>query len=230
MARIGAVGLGFLLLATALAPFGGAARAGDVTFSQVSFADTAPPRVAFYDADAVLRDASTAATLRARLDGLQRRYDEAAAPLHGAIDELRVRVAADRGLPDGERRALEAELAQRTIALLVLRTEAAREVRSAEDAAVDDLQQRMAAAVAQVAGERGLAVVIRADRATRVLDEDAVDLTPLVVARVDRDAGVLRETREPEEPRRPQPSERRRTRTQSCDAGPVAVGELAALR
>ena len=68
-------------------------------------------------------------------------------------------------------------------------------------------------------------MVIRTDAGTRVLDDDAVDLTPQVVAALDRE---LTQTREPApEPQEPQMDEQRLLRMQTC-ARDVSVGAACA--
>jgi hypothetical protein len=124
------------------------------------------------------------------------------------VRRLRDAVVRGRELPDDERRDLEARLAQSTIALMVARVESAQEIARVRDDLVARLDQGIVAAVARVARERGLAVVIRADASTTVLDEDAIDVSALVIDTLD-------ETREA--PEQPSPGERRRIRTQSCE-------------
>jgi hypothetical protein len=105
---------------------------------------------------------------------------------------------------------------------MVARTEGARELAHERADVLERLEGSIVPAVVRVAQEHGLAVVIRTNEATVVLDEDALDLTGLVIDALD-DA---RETPEPLTPR-----EKRRTRLQSCDAGTEAVlaaGTLAA--
>jgi hypothetical protein len=89
-----------------------------------------------------------------------------------------------------------------------------REVAAAKSVAVGDVDRRIATTVARVAREKGYAVVIRTDADTRVLDDDAVDLTPQVIAALDRE---LTPAREPEPaPQEPQPDEHRLLRMQTC--------------
>jgi Skp family chaperone for outer membrane proteins len=181
-------------------------------------ADARGPRapVAYYDIDAVLRAPSVFASERARLVRLTDRYESEAAALRREVHALRAQVMHDRALPEAERRDLEARLAQRTIALLVARTEDARELARARIELLERIERRIVPAVARIARERGLVVVVRADADTVVLDEDALDLTGFVVDALDDGAadGV-----EPASP-----SERRRTRLQSCDDGAGADG------
>jgi hypothetical protein len=119
----------------------------------------------------------------------------------------------------------ETQLAQRTIALLLLRADGLRDIAYEKDRVLDDVRSRITGAVARVAHANGYLVVIRTDRVTRVLDADAIDLTPRVIAELDREVGATQETREPAPapaPQEPQPAERRRTRMQSCSDDSVA--------
>lgn len=176
----------------------------------------APQPVAYYDVDAVVREAHALAPQWRRVAAVEERYVAESASLRAEVNELRT-LLADRAVVDPQRRVFETQLAERTIALLVLRSDGMHEVAQAKASAVDDVEQRIAAAVARLARDEGYAVVIRTDRATRVLDDDAVDLTPRVIAELEREAGATQETREPAPaPEEPRPSERRRTRTQSC--------------
>jgi Skp family chaperone for outer membrane proteins len=172
------------------------------------------PAVAYYDADAVLRESRALSLEQARLDRLARRYEDEAAPVQGEVERLRgeLRRVAAAG---SERRALEARLAARTIALLVLRSEGSREIERARSAVLADAEQRIVRTVARVAGERSLAVVVRTSATTRVLDADATDLTPLVIAALDRESGA--------DLPRTVPGERRRMRLQTCDPEAAAV-------
>lgn len=182
----------------------------------------APQPVAYYDVDRVVRDAEALGPETRQVAALEQRYDAEAAPLRAEVDELRT-LLADRAVVDPQRRVLETQLAERTLALLILRTEGMREIARARTlAATGDVERRIAAVVARLARDEGYLVVIRTDRATRVLDRDAIDLTPRVIEALDRTAGT-QETREPVPvPQEPRPSERRRTRTQSCGADAVA--------
>jgi len=166
-------------------------------------------RVAYYDVDAVLRATSSFAPERDQLVQLTDRYESEAAPLRREVHALRAAVLRDRAVPEAERRDLEARLAQRTIALLVVRTEGARALAGARMDLLERLERIIVPAVARIARERGFAVVVRADAGTVVLDENALDLTGFLVAALDGDSddGVERAA----------PSERRRTRLQSCD-------------
>jgi Skp family chaperone for outer membrane proteins len=180
------------------------------------------PTVAFYDAGAVLRATGVFAPERERLARIAADLDAEAELLRRAVYGLRDAVTHGRDLPEAERRDLEARLAQSTIALMVARTEGARELAHERADVLERLEGSIVPAVVRVAQEHGLAVVIRTNEATVVLDEDALDLTGLVIDALD-DA---RETPEPLTPR-----EKRRTRLQSCDAGTEAVlaaGTLAA--
>lgn len=166
--------------------------------------------VAFYDAESVARGARALAPERVLLDETEARYAAEIDPLARAVHRLRAAVVRGAGLPDAERRDLEARLAQSTIALIVARTEAAEEIALERDRLRASLERRVVPAVARVAREHGLAVVIRTDAATVVLDEDALDVTSLVIEALD-------ETREA--PGVPSPRERRRARVQSCETG-----------
>jgi len=177
--------------------------------------------VAYYDADAVTRGARTLGAERSRLERVEARYAADLEPLARAVHRLRDAVVRGRALPDDERRELEARLAQATIALIVARAEAGEEIAHERDVLRASLEQRIVPAVARVARERGLTVVIRTDAATAVLDEDALDVTALVIGSLDET-----ETREA-----PSPRERRRTRTQSCETvvAPADHGSLSKL-
>lgn len=179
-------------------------------------ADTAAARrpVGFYDADAVLRAAARTLPETAALDELLASYEAEAAPLQREVDELRAQVSAARESGDADRRTLETQLAHGTIALLIVRAEAREEAAALQEQMRDQLDHRIAAVTSRVASELDLPVVIRTDRFTRVLDEDAIDLTPQIVAAFGR-AAI-------DQPRDEAPSERRRTRLQAC--APDEVG------
>lgn len=204
MATIGAVLPRIFLLATALA----------VVIPGASRAQELRPAVAFYDAGAVLRTTGAFAPARERLLQLVERRDAENALLQRDVVGLRDAVTRGRDLPDSERRELEARLAQSTIALLVARTEGAREVARERADLLERLESSIVPAVARVARDQGLAVVIRTNEATVVLDDDALDVTALVIDALD-DARQA--------PEGPTPSEKRRTRVQSCDAGTDAT-------
>ena len=193
-------------------------------------ADTlrAPQPVAFYDVDVVVREAHALDPQWHRATAVEERYVAESAPLRSELDELRT-LLHDTSLRDPQRRALETQLAQRTIALLLLRADSMRDIAAAKEAVIDDVELRISAAVARIAREQGHLVVIRTDRATRVLDEDAIDLTPQVIAEIERTAAEARPTREPAPaPQEPRPSEQRRTRLQTCAAErPSAIGTAA---
>lgn len=187
----------------------------------------APHPVAYYDVDSVVREARALDPAWRRVAALEDGYVAESAPLRAEVDELRT-IVRDRSLPDAQRRVFEAELAQRTIALLVLRTESMREIVRTKEAVVGDVDHDITAAVARVAREQGYVVVIRTDRDTRVLDEDAIDLTPHVVAELDRAAAATRNAAVPAPaPQEPQPDERHRTRMQAC-AGDAAANAACA--
>jgi Skp family chaperone for outer membrane proteins len=178
--------------------------------------DGRAPTVAYYDADAVLGATRTFAAEQSRLDRLAERYAADAAPLQAEVDELRARLRQSVGWSEAVRRALQTQLAARTIALLVRRAEGARELAQVRHAQLAGAEQRIVATVARVAGERALAVVVRTNASTRVLDENAIDLTPLVIAALDG---------QPSAPPRSEPGERRRLRIQSWAAiEPIGTG------
>jgi hypothetical protein len=221
MATISAFRSAVLLLVT-MAVSVPAARAGD----PVALRALQP--VAYYDVDAVVREARTLDPAWRRVTAVEERYVAESAPLRSEIDELRT-LLEDRTLHDPQRRVFETQLAQRTIALMLLRTDSMRDMAAAKDVMVDDVEVRVAAAVARLAREQGHLVVIRTDRATRVLDADAIDLTAQVIAELEREAADSHPTREPAPaPQQPRPSEQRRTRLQTC-AGerPSAIGTAA---
>ena len=166
------------------------------------------PTVAYYDADTVLDGTSAFAVERAGLDRLTERYESEAAPVRSEVDALRAELRQSVAWPADQRRDLETRLAGRTIALLVLRSEGAREIARARAALLAEEEQRVVRTVARVAGEHALSVVVRTNGSTRLLDQDAMDLTPQVIAALDAESGA--------EPRRSAPSERRRMRLQSC--------------
>lgn len=177
----------------------------------------APHPVAYYDVETVVREAHALDPQWRRVAAVEERYVTESAPLRADVDELRTLLgASDANLSETQRRVFETQLAQRTIALLVLRTESMREVASVKHVAVGDVDRRIAATVARLAREKGYAVIIRTDADTRVLDEDAVDLTPQVVAELDRE---LTPASEPAPvPRDPQPLDPHLMRVQTCDA------------
>lgn len=166
------------------------------------------PTVAYYDADAVLDGTSAFAGERAGLDRLIERYDAESAPVRSEVDALRSELRRSVAWPADQRRDLETRLAGRTIALLVQRSEGAREIARTRAALLADEEQRIVRTVARVAGEHALSVVVRTNGSTRLLDQDAMDLTPLVIAALDAESGA---------PERSAPGERRRMRLQSCD-------------
>jgi Skp family chaperone for outer membrane proteins len=182
--------------------------------------------VAYYDVDEVMREAHGLDPAWQRVAAIEERSAVESATLRSEVDELRT-LLADETVRDPQRRVFETQLAERTIALLLLRSDSMRDIAAARLAVVDDVDLRIAAAVGRLAREQGHLVVIRTDRATRVLDADAIDLTSQVVAELGREVADTRPTREPA-PAEPRPSEQRRTRLQAC-AGerPSAIGTAA---
>ena len=217
MATISAFRTGLLLLATASVLVAAPASSQDLR---------APHPVAYYDVETVVREAHALDPEWQRVAAVEERYVAESASLRAEVNELRTLLGApDANLSDTQRRVFETQLAQRTIALLVLRTDSMRDVAAAKSVAVGDVDRRIARTVARLAREKGYAVVIRTDAGTRVLDDDAVDLTPQVVAALDRE---LTQTREPApEPQEPQMDEQRLLRMQTC-ARDVSVGAACA--
>lgn len=180
----------------------------------------APHPVAYYDVDTVVREAHALDPEWQRVAAVEQRYTAESAPLRADVDELRTLLGArDANLTDAQRRVFETQLAQRTIALLVLRSESLREVAAVKSAAVDDVDRRIARTVARVARAQGYAVVVRTDADTRVVDDDAVDLTPHVVAELDREAAAASAPAPPE----PQPVDPDLLRVQTCAADASAA-------
>ncbi len=178
----------------------------------------APQPVAYYDVDRVVREAQALDPQWREVAAVEERCDAESASLRAEVDELRT-LLADRAVVDPQRRVFETQLAERTIALLVLRSDGMREIARARTTAIGDVERRINAVVGQLARDEGYTVVIRTDRATRVLDADAIDLTPRVIEAIDRTAAGTQETREPAPaPQDPRPSERRRRALQSCGA------------
>lgn len=213
MATISAFRSGLLLLAAASVLAAAPASSQDLRASHP---------VAFYDVETVVREAHALDPQWQRVAAIEERYVAESSPLRAEVDELRTLLGArDANLSDTQRRVFETQLAQRTIALLVLRTEGMRDVAAAKSVAVGDVDRRIATAVARLAREKGYAVVIRTDADTRVLDEDAVDLTPQVVAELDRELMPVREPAPA--PEEPQPDERHPMRVQAC-AAEVSAG------
>lgn len=206
MATISAFRTGLLLLATASVLVAAPASSQDLR---------APHPVAYYDVETVVREAHALDPEWQRVAAVEERYVAESASLRAEVNELRTLLGApDANLSDTQRRVFETQLAQRTIALLVLRTDSMRDVAAAKSVAVGDVDRRIARTVARLAREKGYAVVIRTDADTRVLDDDAVDLTPQVVAELDRE---LVQTREAvPEPQEPQMDEQRLLRMQTC--------------
>lgn len=217
MATISAFRTGLLLLATASVLVAAPASSQDLR---------APQPVAYYDVETVVREAHALDPEWQRVAAVEERYVAESATLRAEVNELRTLLGApDANLSDTQRRVFETQLAQRTIALLVLRTDSMRDVAAAKSVAVGDVDRRIARTVARLAREKGYAVVIRTDADTRVLDDDAVDLTPQVVAELDRE---LVQTREAvPEPQEPQMDEQRLLRMQTC-ARDVSVGAACA--
>ena len=217
MATISAFRTGLLLLATASVLVAAPASSQDLR---------APHPVAYYDVETVVREAHALDPEWQRVAAVEERYVAESASLRAEVNELRTLLGApDASLSDTQRRVFETQLAQRTIALLVLRTDSMRDVAAAKSVAVGDVDRRIARTVARLAREKGYAVVIRTDADTRVLDDDAVDLTPQVVAELDRE---LVQTREAvPEPQEPQMDEQRLLRMQTC-ARDVSVGAACA--
>ena len=144
MATISAFRSALLLLATASVLAAGPAAADDLR---------SPRPVAYYDVDSVVREARALDPAWRRVAALEDGYVVESAPLRAEVDELRTLVR-DRSLPDAQRRVFETELAQRTIALLVLRTESMREIVREKAAVVGDVDHDITAAVARVARRR----------------------------------------------------------------------------
>ena len=217
MATISAFRAGLLLLAAASVLAAAPASSQDLR---------AAHPVAYYDVETVVREAHALDPEWQRVAAVEERYVAESASLRAEVNELRTLLGApDANLSDTQRRVFETQLAQRTIALLVLRTDSMRDVAAAKSVAVGDVDRRIARTVARLAREKGYAVVIRTDAGTRVLDDDAVDLTPQVVAALDRE---LTQTREPApEPQEPQMDEQRLLRMQTC-ARDVSVGAACA--
>lgn len=217
MATISAFRTGLLLLATASVLVAAPASSQDLR---------AAHPVAYYDVETVVREAHALDPEWQRVAAVEERYVAESASLRAEVNELRTLLGApDANLSDTQRRVFETQLAQRTIALLVLRTDSMRDVAAAKSVAVGDVDRRIARTVARLAREKGYAVVIRTDADTRVLDDDAVDLTPQVVAELDRE---LVQTREAvPEPQEPQMDEQRLLRMQTC-ARDVSVGAACA--
>ena len=217
MATISAFRTGLLLLAAASVLAAAPASSQDLR---------AAHPVAYYDVETVVREAHALDPEWQRVAAVEERYVAESASLRAEVNELRTLLGApDANLSDTQRRVFETQLAQRTIALLVLRTDSMRDVAAAKSVAVGDVDRRIARTVARLAREKGYAVVIRTDAGTRVLDDDAVDLTPQVVAALDRE---LTQTREPApEPQEPQMDEQRLLRMQTC-ARDVSVGAACA--
>ena len=217
MATISAFRAGLLLLAAASVLAAAPASSQDLR---------AAHPVAYYDVETVVREAHALDPEWQRVAAVEERYVAESASLRAEVNELRTLLGApDANLSDTQRRVFETQLAQRTIALLVLRTDSLRDVAAAKSVEVGDVDRRIARTVARLAREKGYAVVIRTDAGTRVLDDDAVDLTPQVVAALDRE---LTQTREPApEPQEPQMDEQRLLRMQTC-ARDVSVGAACA--
>ena len=217
MATISAFRAGLLLLAAASVLAAAPASSQDLR---------AAHPVAYYDVETVVREAHALDPEWQRVAAVEERYVAESASLRAEVNELRTLLGApDANLSDTQRRVFETQLAQRTIALLVLRTDSMRDVAAAKSVAVGDVDRRIARTVARLAREKGYAVVIRTDADTRVLDDDAVDLTPQVVAELDRE---LVQTREAvPEPQEPQMDEQRLLRMQTC-ARDVSVGAACA--
>ena len=217
MATISAFRAGLLLLVAASVLAAAPASSQDLR---------AAHPVAYYDVETVVREAHALDPEWQRVAAVEERYVAESASLRAEVNELRTLLGApDANLSDTQRRVFETQLAQRTIALLVLRTDSLRDVAAAKSVAVGDVDRRIARTVARLAREKGYAVVIRTDAGTRVLDDDAVDLTPQVVAALDRE---LTQTREPApEPQEPQMDEQRLLRMQTC-ARDVSVGAACA--
>lgn len=217
MATISAFRAGLLLLVAASVLAAAPASSQDLR---------AAHPVAYYDVETVVREAHALDPEWQRVAAVEERYVAESASLRAEVNELRTLLGApDANLSDTQRRVFETQLAQRTIALLVLRTDSMRDVAAAKSVAVGDVDRRIARTVARLAREKGYAVVIRTDAGTRVLDDDAVDLTPQVVAALDRE---LTQTREPApEPQEPQMDEQRLLRMQTC-ARDVSVGAACA--
>lgn len=206
MATISAFRTGLLLLATASVLVAAPASSQDLR---------APQPVAYYDVETVVREAHALDPEWQRVAAVEERYVAESATLRAEVNELRTLLGApDANLSDTQRRVFETQLAQRTIALLVLRTDSMRDVAAAKSVAVGDVDRRIARTVARLAREKGYAVVIRTDADTRVLDDDAVDLTPQVVAELDRELTPAREPAPPAE--EPQLDEQRLLRMQTC--------------
>ena len=217
MATISAFRAGLLLLVAASVLAAAPASSQDLR---------AAHPVAYYDVETVVREAHALDPEWQRVAAVEERYVAESASLRAEVNELRTLLGApDANLSDTQRRVFETQLAQRTIALLVLRTDSMRDVAAAKSVAVGDVDRRIARTVARLAREKGYAVVIRTDADTRVLDDDAVDLTPQVVAELDRE---LVQTREAvPEPQEPQMDEQRLLRMQTC-ARDVSVGAACA--
>ncbi len=169
--------------------------------------------VAFYDGDVVLARAAAIAGADARLVQLVERHAAESTTLRRDVDALRAELAESAERPFAVQRELEARLAQQTVALVVAETEAAEEIERERRRVVERLEGNVAALVARIAREHELPVVVRTDRYTRLLDEDAVDLTDEVLAALDGAA--------PHAPDEELPPLRlhSRTRLQSCAAG-----------
>jgi Skp family chaperone for outer membrane proteins len=172
------------------------------------------PAVGYYDSDVILAGSKAFRAERARLDRLTRDYTAEAAPLERDVSALRDELRQTASWSDDARRDVESRLAARTIALLVLRSEERREIDQAHSALRDGADPRIVRAVMRLAGERGLPVVVRTDASTRVLDDDAVNLTPLVIAALDAESP----DGEPDGPA----IESQPAHLQSCDAAGTA--------
>lgn len=163
-------------------------------------------KVAVYDAETVLLAARSFAPERASLDRLLILREEEVTGLRDEVHRLRDRLnAEEERLSATARRRLEATLAERTIGLLATRTAAAREIAAARDALLRRLGPAIVPAVTAAALERGIAVVVRQDDATRVVGSEVLDLTGAIVARLD--AGLETE---------PDLGRRARSRLQAC--------------
>lgn len=116
----------------------------------------APHPVAYYDVETVVREARALDPAWQRVAAVEERFVAESAPLRTEVNELRTLLGVrDANLADAQRRVFETQLAQRTIALLVLRTESMRDIAAAKSGAVGDVDRRIATAVARVAREQG---------------------------------------------------------------------------
>lgn len=163
-----------------------AASSGAGSPASAQAGSTPAPRIALVDTERIIASSKAGRAMRADLEQYGRQVEAELGTRQQVLKDLQARLAAAREAGNSEAiRQLEEAVQAKDTELRRQRDDAAREYKKRQDAALVTIEAQVMPAINTVAREGGYNLVFRKFESGLVYADDAMDITNVVVARMD---------------------------------------------